>query len=155
MIHFLRAWLRKCDFKDENHLSICVVILDKRSLDHNMTQFITKEQAKLQLALWIAWYYGNCIKHKGSQSVPISWYFLAGSAQFLKWKCYFNSFSFPIAWIMILNVRMRWKVHRVKFEMMKRKCDKMDLWSWRYLERVLFQYPNQNKIHAYYPNVSF
>ena len=38
-------------YKNTNVSQFCVAILDKRGLDHNMTQFITKEQAALQLAL--------------------------------------------------------------------------------------------------------
>ncbi len=41
-------------YKNTNASQICVALLAKRGLDHNMTQFDTMEQALLLLALCLA-----------------------------------------------------------------------------------------------------
>ena len=68
--------------KSMYHL-FCIAILDKRGLDHNMTQFNTKEQATLQLALCdglvfiiTMWKLSNesscCLNRSHGSSVPDS-----------------------------------------------------------------------------------
>ena len=63
---FRSGQYRKSHFKVKQ---FCVAILDKRGLDHNLTQFITKQQATLQLALCLETFTSFLLKSSVALSI--------------------------------------------------------------------------------------